>query len=514
MTTPRTDSRPHPSAHLSRTARWAATGVLTASLLVITMDMTILTIALPSMAAEIQPTSTQQLWIMDVYSLVLAGLLVPWSAVADRWGRKKMLMLGYSFFILASLLVVVADSAAEVIAIRAFLGVGGAMIMPQTLSMIRVLFTDLRERATALSIWAAISGLGSALGPLVGGILLEHFSWHAAFLINVPLMGAAIIAGYFLLPESTVGSPGRWDWVAAVQSMVGMVLLVWSVKEFGKEASLAVPEALAAFAAAVAVLAWFTLRCLRSDSPLLELRLFRSRPFTAGIIAALGSTFAMIAALLLLAQWLQLVDGAGPVETGVKLIPVAVAAALASVAAPVLSRRIGSRGVVAGGIILAGAGMLYMGLSPSGVSYPVILVAMLLVGAGVGSLAVASAMIMGGSPEDKAGNAGALEEASYEIGGVLGVAVLGSISALVFRDHLASLAGGLGLPEELTDPAGESLGAAMHIAGEAGLPDLASSAAEAFTDSLQTAGIAGGLLMLAVGVAVFFITPKGTQAAH
>ncbi|WP_369414910.1 MFS transporter [Corynebacterium kalidii] len=516
MTTPTgpTARRPRPADGMSRTARWAATAVLTASLLVITMDMTILNIALPEMSAELQPTSTQQLWIVDIYSLVLAGLLVSWSAVADRWGRKKMLMLGYSFFIVASLLVLVADSAAQIIAIRAFLGVGGAMIMPQTLSMIRVIFTDLKERATALSIWAAVSGLGAAFGPLVGGILLEHFSWHAAFLVNVPLMGLAIIAGYYLLPESTVPDPGRWDVFGAVQSMVGMVLLVWSVKEFGKEASFAVPEALAAFAAAVAVLAWFTVRCLRSDSPLLELRLFRNRPFTAGIIAALGSTFAMIAALLLLAQWLQLVDGASPIETGVKLIPVAVAAAVASIAAPPLSRLVGSRGVLAGGLVLAGGGLLYIGLTPGDVTYPTILAAMVLVGAGVGSLAIASAMIMGGSPEDKAGNAGALEEASYELGAVLGITVLGSVSALVFRDHLHDLASGLGLPGAVVDPAGESLGAAMHIAEEAQLPALASSAAEAFTDSLQVAGVIGGALMVLVGTAVFLITPKGTQAAH
>ncbi|MDN6387170.1 MAG: MFS transporter, partial [Corynebacterium sp.] len=391
---------------------------------------------------------------------------------------------------------------------------GGAMIMPQTLSMIRVIFTDLKERATALSIWAAVSGLGAAFGPLVGGVLLEHFSWHAAFLVNVPLMGIAIVAGYFLLPESTVANPGRWDVFAAVQSMVGMVLLVWSVKEFGKEASFAVPGALAAFAAAVAILAWFTVRCLRSDSPLLELRLFRNRAFTAGIIAALGSTFAMIAALLLLAQWMQLGDGDSPIQTGVKLIPVAVAAALASIAAPPLSRRLGSRAVLAGGLVLAGVGLLYVGVAPGEVTYATILVAMLFVGAGVGSLAIASAMIMGGSPEEKSGNAGALEEASYELGAVLGITVLGSVSALVFRDHLTSLAAGLGLPSALVDPAGESLGAAMHIAEEAQLPSLATSAAEAFTDSLQVAGLIGGVIMVVVGTAVFLVTPKGTQEAH
>lgn len=515
MTAPSsTATPPHPADGMSTAARWAATAVLTASLLVITMDMTILNIALPEMAAELEPSSTQQLWIVDIYSLVLAVMLVPWSAVADRWGRRRVLMLGYSFFIVASLLVVVADSAAEVIAIRAFLGIGGAMIMPQTLAMIRVLFTDLKERATALSIWAAVAGLGSAVGPLVGGFLLEHFSWHAAFLVNVPLMGLAIIAGLILLPESTVDNPGRWDMLGAVLSMIGMGLLVWSVKEFGKEASLAVPDALIAFFVSVAVLAWFTVRCLRSDSPLLELHMFRRRPFTAGIIASLGSTFAMIAALLLLAQWLQLVDGSSPIMTGVKLLPVALAAAVASVLAPGLSRVVGSRGVVAGGLILAGVGLLYVGLTPGELTYSHILVGMVMVGAGTGSLAIASAMIMSNSPEEKAGNAGALEEAAYEIGGVLGITILGSVSALVFRNHLTDSAGALGVPSQLVDPAGESLGAAMHIAEEADMPALATTAASSFTDSLEVAGFAGGVLMVVVGIAVFLITPKGTQAAH
>lgn len=180
---------------LSPRRRWLALAVLSASLLLITMDMTILNIALPDMAAELKPTAEQQLWIVDVYSLVLAGLLVSWSAIGDRWGRKKMLLLGYLIFGVASFLVVFASEAWHVIAIRAFLGVGGAMIMPTTLSLIRVVFTSPKERATALSIWAAVSGLGAAVGPLVGGFLLENFSWHSAFLVNIPLIAVGIVAG-------------------------------------------------------------------------------------------------------------------------------------------------------------------------------------------------------------------------------------------------------------------------------------------------------------------------------
>ena len=502
---------------LSKGRRWAAVAVLTASLLVITMDMTILNIALPEMAAELHPTSDQQLWIIDVYSLVLAGLLVSFAAIADRWGRKRMLMLGYSIFGGASLLVFFATTAEGVIAIRAVLGIGGAMIMPITLSLIRVIFTDPKERATALSIWAAVSGLGAAVGPLVGGLLLEHFSWHAAFLINVPLMVAGVIAGILILPESRVANPGRWDALSAILSLIGMTLVVWAIKTFGKEASLLVPEALAAFAAGAALLAWFAVRNVRSPEPLLDLGLFRNRVFSAGIIAALGSTFAMIAAMLLIAQWMQLVDGASPVEAGIRLFPIAIAGSIASLVAPPLARLIGARAVLAGGVALAGAGLIIIGAQPGTLHTLTVIAALCLVGAGSGSLAIASVMIMAGSPEAKAGNAGALEETSYELGAVLGVAVLGSIAAILYRDEFTASGLLARVDPELAAQSGESLGAAVSIAEALGRPELAEAAGVAFTHAMQTTGIVGGALMFAVAVLVFVMTPRGTDvtaAAH
>ena len=510
-------AHPGSPAPISRARRWGALAVLTASLLVITMDMTILNIALPQMAAELHPTSAQQLWIIDVYSLVLAGLLVSFAALADRWGRKRMLMLGYTLFGLASLFVLVTSSAEAVILIRAFLGIGGAMIMPTTLSLIRVTFTDPRERATALSIWAAVSGLGAAVGPLIGGVLLEHFSWHAAFLVNVPLMLAGVIAGILVLPESRVQNPGRWDFLAALLSFAGMTLIIWAIKTFAAESSFLVPSALTAFAAGAALLAWFIVRCLRSSAPLLELALFRNRPFSAGIIAALGSSFAMGAALLLLAQWMQIIDGATPIEAGVRLIPVAIAGAVASLAAPPIAARIGARSVLAGGIALAGIGMLAIGLQPGELRYTTVLAALVLVGFGTGSLAIGSAMIMHGTPEDKAGSAGAIEETSYELGAVLGVAILGSIAAILYRAGLSGNAVITGLGSAGAKQANDSLGAAAAIADELGRPELLAAASRAFTDSMQTTGIVGGVCMLAIAATVFFLTPRGTnvsEAAH
>lgn len=488
--------------------RWASAGILSASLLVITVDLTILNVALPDLAGDLRPSASQQLWIVDSYSLVLAGLLLSMSSLADRWGRKRMLLAGFAVFGGVSALVLLADSPEFVIVLRALLGVGGAMIMPTTLSLLRSIFTDPAERATALGLWAAVSGLGAAVGPIVGGLLLEHWSWRAAFLVNVPLMLLAIVAGALILPESRHPRPGAWDRRAALLSMAGMVALVWSIKRFAKETSPADPVAWLGIAAAVLLLAVFVRRCLRRDEPLLDVRLFTRRAFSAGILAALGSMFALAAALLLLAQWLQLVEGHSPFQAGLRLLPIAGAATVSSVLAPPLARRFGARPVLAGGIAVAGAGMASLYLGSGALPFAQVAAAQALVGAGIGSLAIASAMIMSGTPDDKAGNAAALEETAYDLGNVLGVAILGSIAAVVYRAGLRELPGADGA---ITDAAGESLGAAAGIAAELGLPELAERATTVFTDAVRDTSLAGGLVMLAVAATVFALTPRDTD---
>lgn len=493
--------------------RWAATLVLSASLIVLSMDMTILTIALPHIAEELQPSANQQLWIVDIYTLVLAGLLVTWAAIGDRWGRKRMLMLGYAIFVIASLLVLYANTAETVIAIRAFLGIGGAMIMPTTLSLIRVIFTDPVERAKALGIWAGMSGLGAAIGPLVGGALLQYFSWHSAFLINVPLMLAAIIAAAWLLPESRVSHSTPLDLLSAVLSLIGMISLVWAIKEFSKENSFNVPLAWASIALAAITLSWFAFKQFTTEKPLLDLRLFKSRSFSGGIIAAFSATLSLVAGLVLLVQWLQIVHGASPVKTGVFLVPVAIASAISSVLAPVLAERIGARAVLASGLALAGIGLTFLAVTT--VTITVVLSGLVLVGLGTGALAVGSAMIMSSTPEEKAGNAGALEETAYELGSTLGVAILGSIAALYYRENLQTLSNHhaeiAAAPTELINQASESLGAAAHLSQSLGFPQLGEIANEAFTTAVQNTGLIGGIMMLGFAVGVYLLTPKNTD---
>ncbi|MBM7368620.1 MFS transporter [Gordonia hydrophobica] len=490
---------------------WLATAALSASLLVIVMDMTILNVALPALSADLTPSADQVLWIVDVYSLVLAGLLVPAAALADRWGRKRMLMTGYAIFGLASLLVLFAESAVMVIGIRVLLGIGGAFIMPTTLSTIRVVFTDARERARALAVWASIAGIGAAIGPLIGGFLVEHFSWQSAFLVNVPLMALAVIAGLFLIPESRSADPGVWDWTGVLLSFTGMVLVMWAVKHFGAQASLLVPAGWAALIVGAGLLALFVRRSLRQNRPMMDFDLFRNRVFTGGIAAALGSMFAMAAALLLLAQWLQAVEGSSPIRAGVQLVPLALAAAIASLVAPALAERIGPRTVIATGIALAGLGMIIVYVIPGELHYASAVVSLCLIGIGMGSLAIGSALIMSGSPEDRAGNAAAMEETSYELGSVIGVALLGSIASVLYRQQLDGSDAIAALDDQVGDAVRESIGSASATAEEMGLPALARDAGAAFTESMQITSLVGGFLMLGVAAAVFALVPKNTR---
>lgn len=506
-------SDPHIVGSYDCSRRWLALATLTFSLLAITTDMTILNVALPEMAAHLQPTASQQLWILDVYSLVMAGLLITASSLADRWGRRRMLMTGYFLIAVASSLVLLADTAGAVIAVRVLLGVGAAMVMPSTLSLLRVTFTDTRERATALAIWAAIAGIGAAVGPLLGGFLLEHFPWQAAFLVSVPMMAIALVGAKFTVPESRVPEPGPWDPYAAGLSLIGMVASIWAIKKFSEEASLTYWPAWVALGVGLAVLTWFILRCLRSSSPLLDVTMFRYRIFSAGVLAALIASFSMSAGLLLLAQWLQLVNGATALEAGLQLMPLALAAIVTSLLAAPLSEKIGMRATIFLGLAVSGAGMLLLGLRANSLDLTAVFIVLALVGAGIGALALASSMIMGGVPRSKAGNAAAMEDTAYEVGAVLGIATLGSLASFLYRHALQPPQEALALGAELVETARGSLGGAVAIAEAAALPRLAERAGEAFALGIGPTGLIGGGIMLAFALLVFLLTPKGTKLA-
>jgi len=492
---PASSLAPHAAPPAGPRRRWAGLAVLAASLLVVVMDMTVLNVALPELTADLRAGALAQLWIVDVYSLVLAGLLVPVAALADRWGRRRMLLTGFAIFALASLAALVARSPGDVIAVRALLGVGGAMIMPATLSLIRALFPDGRERAVALGLWAATAAVGGAIGPIVGGALLSAFSWHAAFLVNVPLMVVALAAGLLLLPESRSARPGRVDALGVLLSVGGMLAAVYAVKHLGKGD--VDPITVATLVAGAVLLTAFVRRCLRQDEPMLAVRLFADPVFRSGVVTALVSSTTMMALLFVGSQWLQLVEGWSPLLAGVALLPMALGGLVGPPLAPAVAARLGARTVVVAGLVVLAGGLLTLWLLPRPMAYAGVAVAFLLVGFGTAALGLASALIMGAAPVHQAGSAAAVEEMSYEVGGVLGIAVLGSLAGLVYRHGL---------------PAGAGPAAVESVAGALGTP-VEQAALAAYTDAFATVGLAGAVVTLLVAVLVWRGLPADVDVA-
>ena len=493
---------------LSRSHRWIALLVLLAGQFVLSLDLTILNIAMPGLSAEIRPSSDQQLWIIDIYSLILAGCLVSASSLSDRWGRKRTLLAGSLIFSVASAGVLMAFTPEAVILIRALLGFSAALVMPTTMSMTRNIFEIPKERAAAMAAWSVISGMGMALGPIIGGFLVEHFTWHAAFLINVPLMLIVTVVGFFVLPEIRIKNPGKWDAVAAVESLVGMVLVMWSIKHMAAIMAVDIAGIVTVVVGAICLFV-FVRRCIKAETPLLDVRMFRDKAFTSGIVAALGSMFAMAALLFLLAQWLQLVDGCSPMESGIKLLPLAIASLVSGAIAPAAAIKYGTRRVVTIGLAVVAAAMLMLLPFWGNLTYAPVAVASALVGMGAGVLAVGSSVIMCATPPEKASSAAAFEEISYDLGNVLGVAVLGSVASIAYRLGFdpASLVSA-GLDPASVDAAMQSFGAAVSIAQETGVTELMAEGMPAFTNSIILTSVIGGVIMIAVTYLVFKLIPK------
>lgn len=490
---------------------WTALAAILLGQFVVAIDLTVLNIALPEITREIGPTSDQLLWIVDVYSLVLAGLLIAMSSLSDRVGRKKTLLTGFLIFGIGSVLILFADEPEQVIAIRAFLGIGGAMIMPVTISMIRSIFTDAKERAVAVAAWAAISSIGMAAGPLIGGFLLEHFNWHSAFLVNVPIVGAAFLLGVFALPEVRLKNPGKFDVMGAVLALAGMVSLLWGIKHLAAELEFDT-VGIAATAAGLMLMALFVFRCLHSEHPMVDLSLFRSKTFTAGVVATMACTFALAVLLYMLAQWLQLVNGDSALESGTHLIPMSVATLISSLGAASLAMRYPARHVTAAGLGIAAVAMLVLFFFRDDLTLTAVIVSTVLVGLGTGSLAVGASLIMAETPIDKASSAGSLQEVSYDLGNVLGVAILGSFASIVYRTELGSGAlRAMGLDGQLIGAAKQSFAATAEISNALDLPELFRRGVDAFNDSLVLTCMVGGLIILVTAIVVWKLIPANLK---
>lgn len=492
--------------------RWGILAILSGSLLLIAMDTTILNVAFPSLVADLQPGSVEQLWIIDAYALALSGLLVTAGAFGDRWGRKRLLLLGFVLFAVASLLAVLATEAWHVIAARALLGVGGAAIMPSTLSILRHVFTDARERAFAYAVWTAVLGGGMALGPIIGGLLVEDYGWHAAFLLNIPVAVVAVALGLWLLPESHSPRTGKWDWWGVGQSIVGMVALAGGIKQLGKS-GLGAPVPWLLLALAAVVLTVFVRRQLRLDNPLLEVRLFHNRAFSVAAAAIFLAMVGMGAVLFLLTQWFQYAQGYTPLEAGLRLLPAPLALVVTSMITPRLMHTFPVRHVMGGGLVLLAAGLAlpWCVQQATDIGYPVMALSLTVLGLGVGvATTVASVTLMSVTPAADVGGAAAIDETSYELGAALGVASLGSIATALYRGNLPDLA----LDPAATDGVRDSIGEAAHVAGQldgAAGHNLLAQASHAYTLGVTPAFLLGAVLALAAAALTWAWIPRDIQ---
>ena len=482
-----------------RPGRWLALAVLVLAVLLVAVDATVLGLATPYISEDLKPSGTQLLWIGDVYSFVIAGLLVSMGSLGDRIGRKRILLGGATAFGLVSVLNAYAATPSMMILARALLGVAGATLMPATLALIRNIFHDPRERSLAVGIWGATASAGTAIGPIVGGFLLEHFWWGSVFLINVPVMVVLVLVGIRTLPESRNPRPGPWDLASVVMSLVGMIGVVYAVKEAAAE-GFTWPGAAAGALGALA-LHGFVRRQLTLPVPLLDMRLFRRRGFSGAVLADLLTVLGMSGLVFFLSQFLQLVQGRHPFEAGLAELPAAVGAVAAGLVAGTAARRFSVRAVVAGGLAAVGLALAALAVVDRSTGYPLIGAALLVVGVGAGlSFTVTADVILSSVPKDQAGAASAVSETAYELGAALGIALLGSIVTGVYR----GFTGPAGTPAA----AHESLGGAVEVASR--MPsgtgrELLASAREAFVGGLALATGVGAAVLLATAVAAWFL---------
>src|SRR4051812_16004036 len=494
--------------------RWWTLAVLCLSLLVVGLDNTILNVALPTLQDDLGASASQLQWIVDVYMLVFAGVLLTAGSLGDRFGRKRALTFGLVAFGAGSLLSALAGSAELLIATRALMGIGGAFIMPSTLSILTATFPE-HERGKAIGIWAGCSGLGIAIGPVAGGWLLEGHGWGAIFLVNLPIVALALIAGRFLVPESRDESAPRLDPRGFALSFAGLTALVWAIIEAPSRGWTS-PAIAGAFAFAAVVLAAFAAWELRAPEPMLDVKLFRNPRFSASSAAITLAFFALFGMIFFLTQYLQDVRGYSALEAGLRTLPVAVGLVLGGPLSAALTARLGAKRVVAGGLLAVAVALWMFSTAETDSAYTLIAGALLLMGLGMASaMAPATDAIMGSLPPAKVSVGSAVSDTTRTTGGALGVAVLGSLLAGGYRGHMDAVTSAL--PGPARDAAQDSLAGALAVAGRVGgsAGDRLHSAAEqAFMSGMHTAALVASLVALGGAfVALAFLPAREREAA-
>lgn len=478
--------------------RWLVLTIVSSALFLIVIDMTVLYTALPRLTRDLSATATEKLWIVNAYPLVVAGLLPGLGGLGDRLGHKRMFLSGLVVFGVASSAAAFSPTPAALIGARVVLAVGAAMMMPATLSLIRLTFTDEKERSFAIGIWAAVASGGAALGPVVGGLLLEWFWWGSVFLINVPIVMLALAGGALVLVNRRPAHPHPFDLTGSVQVMISLVAVVYAIKEASTRQP-SWPVAAAVAVVGVIALTAFVRRQRASASPLIDFALFRNARFTAGVVAALVASAALIGVELVFSQRLQLVLGLSPLEAGLMILPIPVASFLAGPLTGLALPRLRATRVLAGALALTGVALLVYLVThqgPPALWLPVLAV----MGFGVGAtMTAASSVIMLSAPEDRAGMAASSEEVSFELGGALGIAVLGSVMSALYSRAMI-------VPVGLSDTVADSLDEALLIGetlGATAAAQLTATARGAFDEAFFGVIALATALVLAAALGIW-----------
>ncbi|MDL4814833.1 MFS transporter [Actinomadura opuntiae] len=474
--------------------RWWILGVLCLSLLVVIIDNTVLNVAIPSLVKDLHASNADIQWILDAYMLVFAGLLLTAGALSDRFGRRRGLITGLVLFGGASVFAALADSSGELIAARALMGIGGAFLMPGTLSILTTVFDD-QERKKALAIWSSVLMVGAVAGPLVGGLLLRDFWWGSVFLLNVPIAVLGIVAALVIIPESR-GPAVRPDVVGAVLSTVGMTALVWGVIETARD-GWSSGRTIGGFAIAAVVIVAFALWERRCAEPMLPMGLFRDRNFSGASLSVVLMSFSAGGLLLALTQYLQFVLDYSPLRAGAAFIPLMIAAMAFNGIGVVVDKRLGARVAVAGGLLLLAAGFGVLATLSPGDGYPKLLIALVIMGMGSGTMGPAAyGTLLGALPPERAGVGSAVNDTVQQVGQALSVAILGSVLSAAFSGHM---------PDGVTGPARESIGDALAVAAAKGDAGLAAAARDAFTESMATIAVVGVVAGIAAALLAFLV---------
>jgi DHA2 family multidrug resistance protein-like MFS transporter len=493
---------------------WIGLSVLALACLLYVMDLTVLHLAIPSISRDLKPSSAQLLWIIDIYGFMVAGFLVTMGTLGDRIGRRKLLLIGAAAFGGVSLLAAFSTSPEMLILSRALLGIAGATLAPSTLSLIFSMFKDPRQRSVAIAVWISAFSAGSAIGPVLGGIMLEHFWWGSVFLLALPVMGLLLVLGPIVLPEYRDPDAGRLDVLSAVLSLIAVLAMIFGLKQIAQDGFALVPAL--SILVGLLVGAAFVRRQFALTDPMIDLSLFRNRAFSASLAVNFLTIFVAVGYFLFVAQYLQLVIGLSPLQAGLWSVPSAVGFIVGSQLAPRIVRRLRAAYVIGAGLGIAAVGLVVLTQVGGSDGLAIIVIGSVVISLGLAPvMSLTTELIVGSAPPERAGAASGISETAVELGGALGISILGSIGIALYRADIAK-ALPAGVPSDVATIARDTLGGAVGVAAQ--LPGqlgtaLLETARDAFVHGMQVAATISAVVAFAVAIlAVVMLRNVGSGA--